>query len=413
MKMRLLYGAIGVTVCAALFSCNKHHDNPGADDGGKLVYLETNDFHDNSNAILAYRQRADGSLTPLPGSPFLTGGAGLANPKQVLGPDDNDDAVVISPGGRFLLAVNGGSNTVAVFSINPDGTLVAVPGSPFLSGGQSPCSISINGRFIYVANKSFDPLHPITELPNYTTFTADNAGRLDEVPGGKIEVLAGSAPSQVLLSNDGRFVFGTDFLAFMLPTEEPTGTLLSFNVQGNGTLRLAAGAPYVVPAGDGGALGLATNPRNNHTLYVGFPVSGKFGVYDVDEATGVPTFVTQRNAGGGVCWIRTNSLGNRLYTLNSGKNSVGIYNVDNPEAPDSITTLTLKDSQNSGDFSLNFSPDGSTLFVASQNTDTTFAANNNWLHVLKVAPDGTLSEPGNPLQLPVPNDARPQGVVTR
>ena len=87
--------------------------------------------------------------------------------------------------------------------------------------------------------------------------------------------------------------------------------------------------------------------------------------------------------------------------------------MDNPEAPDSITTLKLKDSQNSGDFSLNFSPDGSTLFVASQNTDTTFAANNNWLHVLKVAPDGTLSEPGNPLQLPVPNDARPQGVVTR
>ena len=258
MKTRLLYGAIGVTVCAALFSCNKKHDIPGADDGGKIVYLETNDFHDNANAILAYRQKADGSLAPLPGSPFLTGGAGLANPKQVLGPDDNDDAVVISPDGRFLLAVNGGSNTVAVFGINPDGTLVAVPGSPFASGGQTPCSISVNGRFIYVANKSFDPLHPITELPNYTTFTVDNAGRLEEVPGGKIEVPAGSAPSQLLLSNDGRFVFGADFLAFMLPTETPTGTLLSFNVQGNGTLKLAAGAPYVVPAGDGGALGLAT-----------------------------------------------------------------------------------------------------------------------------------------------------------
>jgi 6-phosphogluconolactonase (cycloisomerase 2 family) len=413
MKSRLLYGAIGVTVCAALFSCNKNHDHPGGDDGGKIVYLETNDFRDNANAILAYRQKADGTLTPLPGSPFPMQGAGLANPHGALGPDDTDDAVVISPDGHFLIAVNGGSNTVAVFSINPDGTLVTVPGSPFPSGGQTPCSIALRGRTIYVANKSFDPLHTITQLPNYATFKLDDDGRLEAIPDGKIEVPAGSAPSQVLLSNDGRFVFATDFLAFMLPTEEPTGTLLSFDIKGNGALKLAPGAPYVVPAGDGGALGLATNPRSDNTLYVGFPVGSKFGVYHIDEATGVPTFVTQRKAGPGVCWIRTNSLGNRLYTLNSGANSVGIYNVDNTDAPDSITTLTLKDSKNSGDFSLNFSPDGSTLYVASQNTDTTFTANNNWLHVLKVGTNGTLSEPGNPLLLPVPNDVRPQGVVTR
>lgn len=413
MKTHLLYGAFGVTICAALFSCNKNHDNPGNNDGGRIVYLETNDFHDDANAILVYRKKVDGTLTPLPGSPFLTHGAGLANPKQVLGPDDTDDPVVISSDGRFLFAVNGGSNTVAVFSINPDGSLVTVPGSPFASGGQTPCSIALHGRFIYVANKSFDPLHTITQLPNYSTFTLDDAGRLEAVPYGKIEVPAGSSPSQVLLSNDGRFVFATDFLAFMLPTKEPTGTLLSFDVKGDGGLKLAPGAPYVVPAGDGGALGLATNPRSNNTLYVGFPVGGKFGVYHIDEATGVPSFVTQQNAGPGVCWIRTNSLGNRLYTLNSGQNSVGIYNVDNPEAPDSISTLTLKDSRNSGDFSLNFSPDGGTLYVVSQNTDTTFAVNNNWLHVLKVATDGTLSEPADPLLLPVPNDARPQGVVTR
>jgi DNA-binding beta-propeller fold protein YncE len=118
-------------------------------------------------------------------------------------------------------------------------------------------------------------------------------------------------------------------------------------------------------------------------------------------------------AGPGVCWIRTNSSGNRLYTLNSGQNSVGVYNTDDPDLPAPINTLTLKDSKNSGDFSLGFSPDGGSLYVVSQNTDTTFVANNNWLHVLKVAADGTVSEPGEPLQLPVPNDVRPQGVATR
>ena len=174
---------------------------------------------------------------------------------------------MISDDGRFLFAVNGGSNTVAVFSINPDGSLVQVPGSPFPSGGQTPCSVAVNGRFVYIANKAFDPLHVITWQPNYTTFEVDDAGRLSPVPNGTINVPPGSSPSQVLLSNDRRFLFATDFLAFMLPTEEPIGTLLSFQVQGDRGLALASGAPYVVPKSDGGALGLATNPASDRTLY--------------------------------------------------------------------------------------------------------------------------------------------------
>jgi Lactonase, 7-bladed beta-propeller len=415
MNLRLLYCAAGVAAsvaaCAVLSSCNKH--SAVIEDGGKIVYVVTNDYHDNANAVIAYRHMADGTLAPLTGSPFLTHGAGLANPKQVLGPDDSDDPLVITGDGRFLLAVNGGSNTVAVFSINPDGSLVAVPGSPFPSGGQTPCSVAVNGRFVYVANKAFDPLHVITQQPNYATFVVDDAGRLSPVPDGTIEVPPGSSPSQVLLSNDRRFVFGTDFLAFMLPTEVPTGTLLSFDIQDGGGLMLAPGAPYVVPTGDGGALGLATNPASDRTLYVGFPVAGAFGVYDIDPSTGVLSFVTQVAGGPATCWIRTNSLGTRLYTLNSGENAVGVYNTENPQAPALINTLTLKDSGKSGDFSLGFSPDGATLYVVSQNVDTTFATNNNWLHVLKVAVDGTVSEPGEPLQLPVPNDVRPQGVATR
>ncbi len=412
MNARLLYGFVGVVLCGVVFSCNKRSGNP-IEDGGKIVYVISNDFHDNANAVLAYRRKPDGSLTPLPGSPFLTHGAGLANPKQVLGPDDSDDPLVISDDGRFLLAVNGGSNTVAVFSINPDGSLVAVEGSPFPSGGQTPCSVAVNGRFVYVANKALDPLHLITQLPNYTAFEVDGAGRLLPVPNGTIEVAANSSPSQVLLSNDRRFLFATDFLAFMLPTEVPVGTLLSFNGLGDRGLSLAPGAPYVVPTGDGGALGLATNPASDRTLYVGFPVAGAFGVYDIDPATGVLNFVTQVAGGPATCWLRTNWNGSRLYTLNSGKNAVGVYNTENPQAPTPINTLTLKDSQNSGDFSLGFSPDGGTLYVVSQNVDTTFSINNNWLHVLKVAADGTLSEPVEPVQLPVPNDVRPQGVATR
>jgi len=51
--------------------------------------------------------------------------------------------------------------------------------------------------------------------------------------------------------------------------------------------------------------------------------------------------------------------------------------------------------------------------VVSQDSNPDFTAGNfNWLHVLKVSTDGGLSEPSEPLQLPVAPDVRPQGVVT-
>ena len=341
MKIRLLSGTLGALALMGLASCHKEPGGPGSLDAGKLVYVESNDYHDNANAILAYRQKPDGTLVPLPGSPFLTHGAGLANPKQVLGPDDTDDPIAISSDGQYLLAVNGGSNTVAVFSINPDGSLEPVPGSPFPSGGQTPCSVAINGRRVYVANKSFDPLHTITLAPNYTTFTVDGAGRLEQVPGGQVWEPAGSSPSQVVVSRDQRFLFATDFLAFMLPTEEPTGTLISFQLEGAGGLKWAAGSPFVLPAGEGGALGLAENPHSN-TLYVGFPVAKAFGVYAIDPVSGALNFETSLPGGPGTCWLRTNAQGNRLYTLNSGENTVGIYNIDHADAPVFITKLALK-----------------------------------------------------------------------
>ena len=84
--------------------------------------------------------KADGTLAPLSGSPFLTGGSGVANPTEALGPDDSDNPIVISSDGQYLMAVNGGSNTIAVFSINPNGSLTAVNGTD-----DEPWLIWLNG----------------------------------------------------------------------------------------------------------------------------------------------------------------------------------------------------------------------------------------------------------------------------
>ena len=46
-----------------------------------------------------------------------------------LGPDDSDQELVASPDGRFLFAVNQGSNSISVFRIRPSGALELFGGS--------------------------------------------------------------------------------------------------------------------------------------------------------------------------------------------------------------------------------------------------------------------------------------------
>ena len=127
-----------VLAIAAVLSagCHKNNGDGLPSSQAHLIYLETNDAA--GNAILAYVQKPDSTIELLPGSPFSTGGKGLANPTQGLGPDDADNEVVITPDNQFLLAVNAGSRSISVFRIGTSGALTPVNGSPFNSGGPNP-----------------------------------------------------------------------------------------------------------------------------------------------------------------------------------------------------------------------------------------------------------------------------------
>ena len=273
-----------------------------------------------------------------------------------------------------------------------------------------------------MVNKSDDYAHPVTKAPNYTTFTIDNYGKLSPVAGSTIEITVGSSPTQALVSNNGKFLFGADFLGFMLMP--PTGTLRSLAIS-NGKLSPVAGTPIQLPAEDGGALGLWQHPKAN-ILYVGFPVSAKFGVYNINADNGSLTYQTSVAAGAAACWLRTNKKGDRLYVLNTAENSVGVYNTSNPAYPQFLSKLTLKYSgpvytnaagnlfPTSQDFSINFSPNEKYLYVVSQYTNPDFTVGNfNYLHALGVDKEGMLSETAEPVQLPVSSMLRPQGVEVK
>jgi 6-phosphogluconolactonase len=68
-----------------------------------------------SNTIDGFARHADGSVTPLPGSPFPAGGAGLGTGLASQG------AIQATPDGRYLLAVDAGSNQISVLRITAGG----------------------------------------------------------------------------------------------------------------------------------------------------------------------------------------------------------------------------------------------------------------------------------------------------
>ena len=118
---------------------------------GRYLYIQTNDIREGRNAVLGYTRKDDGTLDPLPGNPFYTGGTGVNNDTHgKLGPNDNDTPLVISQDGMRLFTVNTHSNTIAVFDIRQDGSLQHVTGSPFSSQGVAPNSLSVRGTTLLV-----------------------------------------------------------------------------------------------------------------------------------------------------------------------------------------------------------------------------------------------------------------------
>ncbi len=397
-----------------------------------VLYVESNILEPGKNSILAYTRAADGTLTPLPGSPFLTGGKGLNNPTAAkLGPNDIDYPLLASRDKKRLYAVNSGSNTIAVFDIADNGRLRQVPGSPFPSGGRSPVSLTIAGNRLYVVNNNNDADQlPNSDTPNYTGFTIGADGKLTPIPNSTVPVVAGGSPSQVLASNDGTLLFGADFLA---PFVQPgIGSLRSFKINADGTLTQPASSPMALPPGAMPPLPLGLNQHpSRNILYVGFVTRKQMGVYTFDGQTGALSFVRAvPNSGVEICWIRPTANGSRIYTVNNIDNSVSFYDNSDPLQPVEKQHLLLKlpgplflndrgpDSflqVNSTPYEPALSPDEKFLYVVGNRVnalDNTVTAG-NYIHVLNIAADGMVSQPGAPLPIPVPVPpaTRPQGLV--
>lgn len=396
---------------------------PPISQSSSYIYTETDNSNPGQNAVIGFRQSANGQVTEI-GS-FNTDGTGVANPEGLLGPDDSDKEVIASPDGRLVFAVNQGSDSVAVFHVEHDGSLELVHHTSVNSGGTQPVSLSIADGRLYVVNRGNEIQGETgTIAPTITVFDIGRNGVLTQDVAGTTTLPLGLSPSQLLISANSHFAFLDTFTPPPLNNVTEANEVVPFEIAPNGKLIPVSSGGLGAPVSPPLLLGLAANPTQN-IIYAGLTGANKVGVFTFDRAGDLTLVDTVNVQGSGPCWTLVSSNGEFLYTVDTGTNSVGVFSLADPKHPVQIQEFVLRGPQSSSgnataarettDFEFALDPSGKTLYVIDHQTDAagTFPQGNA-LHVLTVAPNGMLSESaGSPLFLPpdIPAGADPQGVA--
>ena len=210
-----------------------------------------------SNNISAYAvNSASGTLTAIAGSPFVSTGSG-------------PESVSVGPGGNFLYVTNSASNDLSVFSIaSGTGLLNPVATVPT---GDAPNGIAVDptGNYLYVSNYSSN------DVSAYAI--AASTGTLTEVPGSPFPV--GIAPTSLKTDPGGKFLYVANY---------GSGNVSVLLIDSaNGSLSAVAGSPF---AAGRGPISIAIDGTGSFA-YVANQVGATISEYSIDSSTGALTAV--------------------------------------------------------------------------------------------------------------------------
>jgi 6-phosphogluconolactonase len=333
------------------------------------------------NTVAAFNRLDDGTLAPVPGSPFEVGGSGTGHP------DASQGSLELSADGHYLLAVDAGSNQVSVLRIKHDGSLEIADASPVASNGVDPVSIAVSHDLVFVANAG-----PGTNPgdTNYTGFKLDGGGHLRAIPDSTYVLANDSKPGDVAFNRDGKRLVGARIASSQID---------SFTVRHDGQLTAAPGSPYDAqafsPPQGYGQLGSEFSPTKPDQLFVsdahnaaGGPAPGLVSSFTVGgDGTLAPIAGSPvSNDGIASCWVEITHDGNYLFAVNTASATISSYSIDRGGA------LTFLQSTPGGQIGAGaedarLSPDGSTLWVVESGTNavTGFSVSGGTLTPLSAA----------------------------
>lgn len=319
------------------------------------------------NTVAAFDRHADGSLTPLGGSPFAIGGAGSGDGLGSQG------AIQASADGRYLVAVDAGSSQLSVLRVRRDGTPTLV-GHPVSSGGVRPVSLTISSQgLVYVANVG-------NGGSNYTGFRLGDDGSLTALPKSTVPVPEGSGVGDVFFNSTADRLVGT---------RDNTSLIDSFTVRANGRLVAAPGSPFA--AQSLGPIGAEFRPTNPSQLFVSNahagPGNGTVSAFN-DDSAGVLTAVGPAFPNGQTapCWVEISHDGRFLFAVNTASATISSFRINDDGSLVLLANTPFRVGQGAVDARL--SPDGSTLSVTggSGHVVSTFTVNGGTLTELASSP---------------------------
>lgn len=269
---------------------------------GNAVYTMTNAAE--GNEIVVFDRRSDGQISLR--TRVSTGGRGSG---ASLG---NQSGLIMSDDGRWLLAVNAGSNDVSLLSIQADTSGSPTPPSPLQlvsvtrSDGSLPTSVTMHGSLVYVLNAGGPGNVSGFELSTGGTLeTLTNSTRL---LGGR----ANAQPAQVGFNPAGDVLVVTD---------KTSNTITTFTVGTDGRLS----SPIPQPASGKTPFGFAFL---NDVLVVAEAFSGEANMSAVSSymvgtdgkltliSGSVPTLQSA------TCWVAIGNKGRSIYTTNTDSGTI-------------------------------------------------------------------------------------------
>jgi len=274
------------------------------------VFVQTDNAA--GNRVVAYDRSASGELTLA--HSYSTDGLGGALSGSVVDHLASQGSLTYDPWHGLLYAVNAGSNTLSVFSVNGDSLSLSQVVS---SHGRFPVSVAVHGDLVYALNAKGGG-----SVQGYRV----TGGRLDPIFGSKRHL--GLVPPPTFTETPGQVAFSPDGSQLIVTTKANGSDIDVFAVRADGHLSASPvvnSEPGTVPFG-------ITFDRAGH-LVIADAGTDALATYALGPHGVVTLLDSVGNGQAATCWVAP--ARGFLYASNAGSADVSGY------APGGDGNLTL------------------------------------------------------------------------
>ena len=274
-------------------------------------------------------------------------------------------AVTLTQDGKWLLVVDAGSNQITVFHVDGDGSLSFV--SKAASHGTGPVSITEHDGFVYVLDNGTS-----TTPGNIAGFSLAHTGILTFLPGS-VQPLSGApntSPEQIGFNSDGNV---------LVATEKAAGVIDTY-VVGSGGI---ADSPAIIPSNSAGPYGFAFTPQGY--LILSEAASGTLSSYSVSDDGSLRTLSGSiPDFGLAPCWVAVSPDGHYVYTTNAHGGTISGYDVSGTGTISLFSSISSKAQIPTLDLAFGGSDSSFNQFL--------YALNGNSITSFRVYGDGSIAQ---------------------